>query len=71
MSYNETNGLIDRSRWDETGIIDVLYISRPQVEKWDIELLKRYAPSLEVAKIELEKRQLKENKNGECPTFNR
>ena len=60
MSYNETNGLIDRTRWDETGIIDVLYISRPQVEKWDIELLKRYAPLLEVAKIELEKRQSKE-----------
>ena len=60
MSYNETNGLIDRSRWDETGIIDILYISRPQVQKWDIELLKRYAPLLEVAKIELEKRQPKE-----------
>ena len=60
MSYNETNGLIDRTRWDETGIIDILYISRPQVQKWDIELLKRYAPLLEVAKIELEKRQPKE-----------
>ena len=60
MSYNETNGLIDRTRWDKTGIIDILYISRPQVQKWDIELLKRYAPLLEVAKIELEKRQPKE-----------
>lgn len=38
--------------------IDVLYICRPQVEKWTIEELERYAPSLEAAKLELERRRI-------------
>ena len=36
--------------------IDAIYICRPQVERWDIELLEKYAPSLEVARLELKKR---------------
>ena len=36
--------------------IDAIYICRPQVERWDIELLERYAPSLEIARLELERR---------------
>ena len=36
--------------------IDAIYICRPQVERWPIELLEKYAPTLEAAKRELEKR---------------
>ena len=38
--------------------IDAIYICRPQVEKWDIGLLEKYAPILESAGRELEKRRL-------------
>ena len=37
--------------------VDILYICRPQVERWPIELLEKYAPSLEAAKRELVKRR--------------
>jgi len=36
--------------------IDVLYICRPQVEKWSIELLEKYQDSLPSIKAELERR---------------
>ena len=38
--------------------IDAIYVCRPQVERWSDELLERYAPSLESAQWELEKRRL-------------
>ena len=39
------------------GKIDAIYICRPQVERWDVELLEKYASSLDAAKQELEKRK--------------
>ena len=43
--------------------IDVIYVCRPQVERWSEELLRRYCDSLETAKKELERRGLLNNTN--------
>lgn len=40
------------------GYIDVIYICRPQVERWDIGLLEKYAPSLEAAREKLKRRKI-------------
>jgi len=45
--------------------LDIIYITRPQVERWPEELLRRYAPSMRAAKIELEQRQ-KQNRGTEA-----
>ena len=37
--------------------IDVLYIVRPQVERWSLEELEKYSGSLLAAKVELERRE--------------
>ena len=43
--------------------IDVLYVVRPQVEKWSEELLRMYCDILKSAKKELERRGLSSNTN--------